>query len=132
MEIGNNKTFNTSCHTLKRDQRNLKRKDFNSFLKLEYEEFFFVAFDYGWNENLNIEKVIMGLQSAYIILLRWMDLESFLFQVDQNEIKEETENSSMRNTNLTSDKQLSKHPLIVTFPYCWSIMGYVVLYMRKL
>jgi hypothetical protein len=47
LEIGNNKTFNTSCHILKRGQRKVKRKDFNSFLKLEYEEENFVAFDYG-------------------------------------------------------------------------------------
>jgi hypothetical protein len=45
------------------------------------------------------------------------------FQVDENEIKEETKNSYMRNTNLTSGKQLSKHPLIVTFPYYLSIIG---------
>jgi hypothetical protein len=47
LEIGNNKTVNTSCHILKHDQRNVKRKDFNSLLKLEYEEENFVAFDYG-------------------------------------------------------------------------------------
>jgi hypothetical protein len=40
------------------------------------------------------------------------------FQVDENEIKEEMENNYMRNINLTSDKQLSKPPLIVTFHYC--------------
>lgn len=47
---------------------------------MEYEEENFVAFDYGWNENLHIGKnKIMGLWCAYIILLRWMDLESFVF-----------------------------------------------------
>jgi hypothetical protein len=40
------------------------------------------------------------------------------FQVDENEIKDEMKISYMRNTNLTSDEKLSKHPLIVTFPYC--------------
>jgi hypothetical protein len=48
-------------------------KDFNSFYKLEYEEENFVAFDYGWNENLNIGKNNNNGSSVCIYYIAKMD-----------------------------------------------------------